>query len=738
MKISFYSNTFAKIPESNIEFKTFLNDVKNGKWQDYVLGYRNNKIDKKQLSAVTSSGIFEKSRSIGSLKEHSGIICIDCDKKENTDILTKRELLGCDDFIYSFHISVGGGGLAIYFKIKKNKHLESFLAIEKYLSEKYQIIVDESAKDVSRLRYISWDPDLYLNEKSKLWETYLPKQEIKPFNYNPIYGDNDLEFVFQQIVNQRIDLTSTYMDWLKIGFAFASEYGESGREKFHLVSQFHPSYNREKTNKKFDNLLKSGSKKFNIGTFLWIAKQNNIKIVTEKTKQIQSLTNIRKKEIGTSGGAKDIESVKLATVDYFVKMENLQKEEVESIVEKTINSNQDIEDDKEISDFEKAIQYIKSLPLKRNLITKTIEYNGEEITDVIENGIFCNFKKMYKKTKVSKENIFTIINSPEIKEYNPFLDYFKKYSYLLYDQKFIDRIINDSLVDKLVNCFEFVDHNDYDFYGRLFASKWLKSIIASMHGTYSLLILVLTGEQMTNKTKFFRNLLPPDLQHYFAESKMDKGNDDEILMSKKLLILDDEFSGKSKGEYKKMKELSSKQKITLRKSYGRHHEDYNRYAVFCGTSNESDIINDPTGNRRIIPIEVKSIDFEVYESIDKNELFMELYYRWSCAPDEWMFTKEDVNILNSLTEKYNESSIEEEQVRKLFRPATDIEIEKNHCEFYTATEIMNICEEMLCKQRLYHKKLGQVLNKLKYKKTQKRLKGYVYCVIRINSSEENT
>ena len=60
-------------------------------------------------------------------------------------------------------------------------------------------------------------------------------------------------------------------------------------------------------------------------------------------------------------------------------------------------------------------------------------------------------------------------------------------------------------------------------------------------------MLVLAGEtQGTGKTHFFRYLLPNKLQNLYAESKMDNGKDDEILMTKKWIIVDDEMGGKSK------------------------------------------------------------------------------------------------------------------------------------------------------------------------------------------------
>jgi len=59
-------------------------------------------------------------------------------------------------------------------------------------------------------------------------------------------------------------------------------------------------------------------------------------------------------------------------------------------------------------------------------------------------------------------------------------------------------------------------------------------------------------------TAELRRLLPKPLANYYAESKLDGGKDDDILLTKKLIIMDDEFGGKSKFEAKRFKELTSK------------------------------------------------------------------------------------------------------------------------------------------------------------------------------------
>ena len=135
-------------------------------------------------------------------------------------------------------------------------------------------------------------------------------------------------------------------------------------------------------------------------------------------------------------------------------------------------------------------------------------------------------------------------------------------------------------------------------------------------------VLALTGGQNTGKTEWFRRLLPPKIKKYYAESKLDSGKDDELLMCQKLIVMDDEMGGKSKQDEKRFKELTSKQVFSLRAPYARANEDFNRLALLCGTSNDPQIVNDPTGNTRILPIEVDFINHSEYNEIDKEELFM--------------------------------------------------------------------------------------------------------------------
>jgi len=53
--------------------------------------------------------------------------------------------------------------------------------LEKRLADRYHIIVDPACKDVSRLRFVSFDPDAFITDKPvPVFKTYLPKAKAAP------------------------------------------------------------------------------------------------------------------------------------------------------------------------------------------------------------------------------------------------------------------------------------------------------------------------------------------------------------------------------------------------------------------------------------------------------------------------------------------------------------------------------------------------------------------------------
>ena len=152
-----------------------LDRIKEGKNSELVKKIRTEKNKsarnelKKKLPSICFSGVFNK-RMDSALVEHSGLICLDFDgyekKKELADDRLKFEK---NKFVFSVFVSPSGKGLKVLIKIPKDSenHKKYFNALKKHFGSSY---FDSTSKNISRVCYESFDKQLYVNEKSELWE----------------------------------------------------------------------------------------------------------------------------------------------------------------------------------------------------------------------------------------------------------------------------------------------------------------------------------------------------------------------------------------------------------------------------------------------------------------------------------------------------------------------------------------------------------------------------------------
>ena len=124
---------------------------------------------KKDLPAICFSGKFVK-RTDNSLQQHSGFICLDFDGyTKQKDLVSDKEKLSKDRYVYSVFISPSGAGLKALIKIPEipENHTNYFNSLEKYFDNPH---FDKTSKNISRVCYESYDPLLFLNKNSSIWE----------------------------------------------------------------------------------------------------------------------------------------------------------------------------------------------------------------------------------------------------------------------------------------------------------------------------------------------------------------------------------------------------------------------------------------------------------------------------------------------------------------------------------------------------------------------------------------
>lgn len=668
MNISLFKHAKSTECLENISVEDFLQGVKFGKWKDLILPIRaehvkeNRKHLKEKVPCVTISGIF-KQRAESKIISHSGFLCIDIDD------YTEKSAVINDPYTYSCFESVSGTGFAVIVKINPEKHKDSFRWIEKYYFEKYGIVVDKAPTNVASLRYVSLDPNLEINYKSKTAPALaIPKKE--PSSLPVILSNDQVSEYVQQAVNKGANLGNTYFEYVSLAFSIADGFGENGRAYFHALTQWHSKYDQKHADRQYSIAIKdkgSPGQKAKVGSFYYLLKHvAGVDIKTENNKALQ-IAAIGKK----SNRNKD------SITEQLIKINGIEPTAAAALVDEVFKRT-DISLKTISSDPERLIEslsewLVQGFSIKKNVITRKFELNDQELSEEKLNTIFLQARAAFNTPHVNFDLVNRCIRSDLTPNYNPFEQYISQNAWRS----------SCGNLQKLCDCI-----NSTTPMKDVWITKWCLGWIASCKdGLVVRYMLTLLGRQFTGKSEFFRRILPTQLKRYYGESHLDKGKDDHILMCQKLIIQDDEMGGKSKQDEKIIKELTSKDYFNLRVPYGRGNEDLKRIAILCGTSNDDEVINDRTGNTRVLPVKVDSINLDLYNSIDKDELFMELHRLYDSGA-EWQLSRSDFESLTESGKEFETINFEREILGRFFKPSA----EGGLIEDMTATSIKNYIE----------------------------------------------
>jgi hypothetical protein len=175
--LSTFKNAFAQIPDGTITLAQLGEDIRTGRWRKQVEWLRampdeKYQLEKRKLPAVTLSAAL-KTRDANlpiedRLISHSGLLQIDIDKVADLDEL--RSKINRDPHTLMSFTSPSGCGLKIVCRIDGTRHAESFLAAERYYRDRYGLQVDRSVKDIGRICFVSFDPNIFVNQSAVPFE----------------------------------------------------------------------------------------------------------------------------------------------------------------------------------------------------------------------------------------------------------------------------------------------------------------------------------------------------------------------------------------------------------------------------------------------------------------------------------------------------------------------------------------------------------------------------------------
>jgi hypothetical protein len=166
MIVTIFKDIFSKEP-FHVHVSKALDRIKSGNSIEEIEKIRGgNKAVKKQVPAVLFSGEFSE-RVDTAIVKHSGLIVLDFD---NIDVNDSKSFLATDDYVYSCWVSPSGNGLKALVRISNpERHRDHFRALEKYFMNQYGLEVDPSGVNESRACFESYDPDLIVNDDSKVF-----------------------------------------------------------------------------------------------------------------------------------------------------------------------------------------------------------------------------------------------------------------------------------------------------------------------------------------------------------------------------------------------------------------------------------------------------------------------------------------------------------------------------------------------------------------------------------------
>ena len=241
-----------------------------------------------QIPAVTVSGRFSQHNS-EHLIEASGLICIDIDWKDNVDIMPQvPSILQKLKYVAYCGKSISGDGYFAIIPIENPKHFKQhFYALEEEMKS-YGIVIDKSCKDITRLRYASYDADGYYNPNATTYYWELDKEakaaknskeKVTKKRLSPTSSSmTDAEMVGKQLEFLKSSSTTIpddYDTWFKIGMALNSGLGEDGRTYFHEFSKLSDKYNEDECNTQYDNIIShyDGDSDITLGTLFHIINE---------------------------------------------------------------------------------------------------------------------------------------------------------------------------------------------------------------------------------------------------------------------------------------------------------------------------------------------------------------------------------------------------------------------------------------------------------------------------------
>ncbi len=692
MQSTIFKN-FNEVSEQK-DFLKILEDIKSGTYKNAITYLRKSLADnkkeaaeraKKSLPAFTPSATFKGGRKMEFLQQYNGIIVLDIDKLEKEKLQQCKTKIRMDDFVFASFVSPSGNGIKIFVKVSSvaEQHKETFLALQRYFEELLAVEIDKSGKDITRLCFFSYDPELYLNINAEIFapgsdenQQNLPPEKPKTKSQKPTTDDTLL------IYEHTVRFTENKVRFEEgnrnnFVFALANNLNRKGISESMALGYILADY---------------GYDAKEVTTAVQSAYQNTAEHNTDtfqpKTKSVQSVQSV---SIKTNSG--------------------------ESSATKTNDGNFSDHEEEQPSYIDKLEMFLNNrYNFRYNKVLGKLEFKTlkatkwKPMTDFSENSILREILKA--KVKCSINSLRNLLHSDYCQIYDPFVAYFENLTE------------NEDETDYIELLADTITTTRQDLW-RICFKKWFVAMVACVldEKQVNQTVIVFSGKQGLGKTTWIEKLMPKQLKEYIFSGTINPSNKDTLIhLAECMLINLDELENLNRSEIGSLKEIITKTHIRMRKAYGHNNENMPRRASFAGSVNTAQFLNDTTGSRRFLCFEVEHIEYT--HEIDINKVYAQALQLHKSGFRHW-FNQEEIKEINANNEQYQLRSPEEELLLTWFKV---VDKEKANAFLNTTQIAVKLAEraKLNITDGTVHK-LGKALKKHDYLRL-KRNGSYVYAL----------
>lgn len=704
-KVTIFKNILQTTNGDDFFMSDIIGAIRDGHWKEKIETLRSieNKSDrsdfkKNNLPYFTGSGTFDK-RNDKSIREHNGRVILDFDNLP--DVARAKSILCADEFVEHCFVSASGQGLAVVVKIDPTKHAESFVALKTYFEQKYLFNIDSLA-DVSRARFISYDPELFTNIHSKV---YLISKN----------AEQKIKAVIENMINRATDgeKHNTVLRASRLAGGFVSGGIIDETEIFDFI---------------VNTITNAG---FRTDVHVQTVKDG---IVNGKLSPLQ-MTDAERMTVESEQDRKNwseiysfIHSINRAgrpfgdtDVVHLCEKYLISKDKITNAFNKVFAEHADefdLDNQPEIARVELFIR--QNWEIVRNEVTGISEFrkHGQpEFERMNSNTVFRAVQ--HAGFKFSEQKLKSLLKSDFVRLFNPFKDYFDSLPSWSDDADHVDHI------QKLASFVKV--KGDQQFFETQFKKHLVRCLHCTLKGRENRFVFVLIGEkQETGKSTFIRNLNPFGSK-YYTETPIRDNKDTEISFAENFIHNLEELSSLGKLEVNHLKSVISRSIIKERKPYGENAEDYPRRVNFFGSTNKDEFLTD-TQNTRWLCFEVESINWNYSRDVSITDVWSQAFALFKNGFD-CQLTQDESDARDKVNKSFEITDLEKDVLTRYFKQPPSFENQY----FKPTSEILeSLIKSTDARLKLNHWNLNKALKQLGFVPDRKELNGHrvrgFYCV----------